>query len=186
MERHGDRLPHGGGLGRLDEPDPDAGQDERGEQDQDAAAGAGEDQVRGQERAGADDQGMDRATPVAEVTARQACEGPRDVVADVEEQRDLRRGMLAARRCQQSARAKDHQRRGRVAELEGSHPDEEPAEASSENRANLESDRSMLPDGGPRDVARRVVDRDRSQQTGNDRQQDGLSQTNERDEQEGE
>jgi hypothetical protein len=76
------------------------------------------------------------------------------------------------RRCQELGRSEDHQRRRGIAELERVHPDEETSEATPEHRSLLETDRAVFARYRLHDVAGRVVDRDRGQQSRDDRDED--------------
>jgi hypothetical protein len=97
----------------------------------------------------------------------------RDVVEQVERDRDLGRRIGRATRLEQVRGAQDQQRRRDVPDFEDPDRPKEPAELAAHDRPEPQPDRLTLSLFGSRGAADRVDDRRHGEQARNDRQQDG-------------
>jgi hypothetical protein len=112
--------------------------------------------------------------------------GGGEVVGDIQAEGELGGPVLVAAGGQQLGGAEDEQGGGDVAELEGRHPDHEPAEASGQHRSDAQPQRSPLALLGAGSVADGVDDGQGGEQAGDDGQGDGGAGADQADQAEGE
>ncbi len=120
-----------------------------------------ESDVRERERGDACDEDGPSADTVDESPGRDADDGRRGVVGGVQPERDRRRPDVAVFGLKQFGGAQDQQGGCDIAGFEGANPDEQLAERSLKDWADLDLDRSAFARGRGRGVADGVEDRPR-------------------------
>jgi hypothetical protein len=145
-------------LGRLDTADGHPGRHEPRRQGQDARPAGGEASIGEPEQPHAQSQDQVGAAAIPEAASRDAGHRRGDVVGDVQAEGELGGPVLVAAGGQQLGCAEDEQGGGHVAELEGRHPDHEPAQASGQNGSDAQPQRLALPLLGAGGVADGIDD----------------------------